>query len=311
MQVKDDLDTEHDWVDVLVVGEAMIDIIGSKGELREHVGGSPANVALALGRLDVKTTLLTSIGRDSRGLRIAERLRSAGVSVRPESWRAEQTSTAHAQLRADGSASYEFNINWSLPDNVAVPATRVVHVGSIGAFLQPGATQVIELLRALPDSATVSFDPNIRAQVLGKREDVMETFRNIVAVADIVKLSDEDAEFLFPGVRSEDILCQLAAAGVGFAAITFGTDGAVLSNAMATVRVPSSPVSAVDTVGAGDTFMASLIQDSLADHLGSASARELEIVGLNATIASAITVSRKGAEPPTTLEVQAMLMRRD
>jgi fructokinase len=298
---------ERDSVDVLVVGEALIDIIESRGELSEHVGGSPANVALGLGRLGVNTTLLTSLGRDPRGFRIANRLRSAGVSLRPESWGVEPTSTAHARLGADGAATYNFNISWALPDDVAVPETRVVHIGSIGAFLRPGAQRVIELLRALPDEVVVSFDPNIRAEVIGDRSDAIATFDVLVALSDCLKLSDEDAEWIFPGLSHAEVLQELAAADVSFSALTRGSAGAMLRNARSIVEVPSLPVSKVDTVGAGDTFMASLIHSSLDIELGDASADVLEQVGRRAATASAITVSRPGADLPTEAEVDAAL----
>ncbi|RZI85266.1 MAG: carbohydrate kinase, partial [Microbacterium sp.] len=119
---------------VLVIGEALIDIVDGT----EIVGGSPANVALGLGRLGIDVELLTAIGSDDRGRRIADHLGESGVRVLPESLCLEQTSTARASIRPDGSAAYDFDIEWTLPLSGA-DAHDIVHVGSIACFLEPGA----------------------------------------------------------------------------------------------------------------------------------------------------------------------------
>ncbi|NUP74006.1 MAG: hypothetical protein HOQ07_05065 [Sinomonas sp.] len=154
-------------MNVLVVGEALTDIIRTPVGTREHPGGSPANVALGLARLGVSTAFLTALGRDARGDAIAARLVAAGAEVLPESWSLPATSTARARIADDGGASYEFNLAWELPAEVELPAAGHVHIGSVGAFLEPGASRVEELVRRLRPSATVSFDPNLRPDLLG------------------------------------------------------------------------------------------------------------------------------------------------
>jgi fructokinase len=100
------------FLDVVVVGEALIDVVTSPGGTSEHPGGSPANVAYGLGRLGINTGLLTAIGDDERGAAIDRHLRSAGVTILPGSYSRGRTASATATLAADGSASYDFDISW-------------------------------------------------------------------------------------------------------------------------------------------------------------------------------------------------------
>ncbi|WP_417374423.1 PfkB family carbohydrate kinase, partial [Glutamicibacter protophormiae] len=143
---------------VLVIGEALIDIVRRvAGPADEHVGGSPANVALGLGRLGVPVRLRTALGADARGERIAQHLVSSGVDVDPASWRLNRTSTATAQLAGNGAAVYAFDIDWRLDEPVELGDARVVHVGSIGCYMEPGASQVLHFIRSLPESVHLTF----------------------------------------------------------------------------------------------------------------------------------------------------------
>ncbi|HZW41040.1 MAG TPA: carbohydrate kinase [Agromyces sp.] len=299
---------ELDAVDVLVVGEALVDIVHSVDGEHEHPGGSPANVALGLGRLGITAALLSDLGRDPRGTSIADHLARSSVRVLAESFSDAPTSTATALIGADGAATYEFDVRWALRcEAMPVPA-RVVHTGSIAMFLEPGATAVEALLRSRPAGVLVSLDPNIRPALVGDRDVARAAFERFVTIADIVKLSDEDAAWLYPGDPVEAVLGRLLDAGVGLAAMTRGEAGAILATRKHVASTAALPVDVRDTVGAGDSFMAALLAELLrvprpVDELDGA---DLERLAALAVAAAAVTVGRVGADLPVAADIERM-----
>lgn len=291
----------------LVIGEALIDIVEDDGEReRELVGGSPANVAVGLARQGHPVELLTRIGRDERGARIAEHVAAAGAALARSSWASPSTSTARARLRADGSAEYEFDITWDLP----VPAlddVALVHTGSIALFLEPGGTAVVEALRRASATALVTVDPNIRPALVGEHRAARARFQEAARVADLVKLSDEDAAWLFPDLVPEQVLAEVATLGPRLVVITRGGEGAVALGAGGIVEVDAMPVDVVDTIGAGDAYMASLLASALDDPQLFTSEAALRRALRRAAVTAGITVSRAGANPPRRDEVDAAL----
>ncbi|MFT4229001.1 MAG: carbohydrate kinase [Microbacterium sp.] len=290
---------------VLVVGEALIDVVVRPGTAEEeHVGGSPANVALGLGRLGVPVRLRTALGDDERG-RVARRhLEAAGVRIDPESFSLDRTSTARALIVADGSARYEFDLDWRLPGGIRLDGAEVVHVGSIACFLEPGASALVDFL-ASAVSARITFDPNIRPALVGDRDAAVRRVEEIAALAEVVKLSDEDAQWLYPAASIDAVLDRLLSFGPRIVAVTAGADGAFVASGSARVRIPSPSVRVRDTVGAGDTFMTGLI-DRLLD--GVATDEDgLRGLGGFAAAAAAVTVSRAGADLPTRSDVERAL----
>lgn len=296
---------------VLVIGEALIDIVEAAGAApEEHVGGSPANVALGLGRLGIPVRLRTALARDERGERIAAHLRASGVDIDPASFALDRTATALARLGPEGNASYEFDIDWRLAGPVALGDARVLHVGSIGCYIEPGASAVRDAVRdavrGLAERARVSFDPNIRPALVGDRERAVAVTEDLVGVCDLVKLSDEDAAWLYPGSGADEVIDRFLALGARIVAITRGAEGAVLASRDAHVTVAPRPVHAQDTVGAGDTFMAALVAALAAGELGG-DAASLRRAGETAAVAASLTVSRRGADLPTRAELGAAL----
>ena len=156
---------------VLVVGEALVDVVRRDGDDIVHPGGSPLNVAVGLQRLGLPTTLHSAFGADPHGVAIAQHLEASGVTVTASTVSDRETSVALATIGADGAASYTFSIDWD-PAALEVPEGTfdAVHTGSIGAALEPGATLVEELLTRLRPTTTVSFDPNVRPQLMGSPE---------------------------------------------------------------------------------------------------------------------------------------------
>lgn len=304
---------------VTVVGEALIDIVvPNKGEPVEHVGGSPANVAVGLARLGHATRLATHIGSDDRGRRIADLMHAEGVELVEGSRSAGRTPTAVARLDADGAATYEFDLDWRL-EAAAVSAglTGHLHTGSIAATLLPGADGVLDLARSARERATISYDPNARPSLMGSPEEARPVIERLIRLADVVKASDEDVRWLYPGRPLTQVLADWAALGPSVCAVTQGGQEAVLLAAGEVQRFPTLPTTLVDTVGAGDSFMAGLISGLLDEGLlGGPQARErLRFAGwprLSAAVSralacAAITVSRAGANPPRRAELQVQL----
>jgi fructokinase len=294
--------TSHSETDVLVIGEALIDIVETGSWATEHVGGSPANVALGLGRRGVRVALLTQIADDLRGGGIVEHLEASGVEVLAESFTLRTTSTAVAHIAADGHAEYEFDVRWDALPEVTTRSPRVLHTGSIAAFLEPGAASVRRLLET-SGAEHVTFDPNIRPALLPPHPDAVRMFEQTAVLADVVKMSDEDAAWLYPDRTPDAVIDAALALGPTIVAITLGGEGALLGSAEGRVRVPAPPVDAVDTIGAGDTFMASLIVSLMAEGADASSIEALERMGRSAVLAAAITVSRPGADLPWAREL--------
>lgn len=300
---------------ILVIGEALVDVVHARDDsVTEHVGGSPANVALGLGRLGRGADLLTWLGRDDRGRRITEHLASSGAALVPGSDGAERTSVATAHLAADGGATYEFDLTWQIPETWASPPTApiAVHTGSIAAVLEPGAADVARILAAHRASATITYDPNLRPSLMPPPDRTRPVVEEVVAMADVVKVSDEDLAWLSPG-DPMGLARAWATAGPALVVVTRGGQGAVAWTAAGVhVEVASVPVVVADTVGAGDSFMAGLIDGLWGAGLLGPDARsalravdEATLRGVlkRCAVIAAITVSRPGANPPTAAEV--------
>ena len=306
----------------LVVGEALVDVRhDSRVEppaVAEHPGGSPLNIAVALARLGIPTTLATQVGDDDRGAALARHVADSGVElVRLTPTR--PTSTATAVIGAGGAASYEFDLMWA-PEQLPDPADfALVHVGSIGAALAPGADQVAELVaRAAAAAVPVSFDPNVRQAITPDLADVRRRAEQIADGATLLKLSDEDAAELYPSLDPWDAaLAQRLADrhGALLVVVTHREFGVVVSQGGEWVWVPAPSVDVVDTIGAGDTVTAAVLAGVLAHGLldrdgwpegGEEVALLLGWLGTLAVRTAAITCGRTGADPPWRHEIGAL-----
>ncbi|KYH46037.1 carbohydrate kinase [Branchiibius sp. NY16-3462-2] len=296
---------------VLVAGEALIDVVRRvDGSVEAHVGGSPLNVAVGLARLGHDTELATHIAGDPYGALIVGRLGEDGVQLVPGSDTATRTSTAQATLAEDGSASYEFDIDWRFEQQLS-PDFGHFHTGSIAAVLQPGAIQVEQAIRAAREHATISFDPNARPSLMGDPHDARAQIEQLIGLSDVVKASDEDIEWLYGQQASLDaVLALWARLGPSLTVATRGPDGARvhLARTGEFADVLGASVDVVDTVGAGDSFQSGLVSGLLdAGLLGGpdsraalrgASLTDVLPAAARAVACSAITVSRAGANPP-------------
>lgn len=295
-------------LDVVVVGEALIDVVTSPEGTTEYPGGSPANVAYGLGRLGINTGLLTAIGEDERGAAIERHLHSAGVTLLPGSYSLGRTASATATLAPDGSASYDFDISWALEPLAPTYLPKVLHTGSIATFLAPGADAVKALLQQCRHECTITYDPNIRPALLGSHAEAISVFEALVHLTDVVKLSDEDAQWLYPRKDLADTAAHLLGLGTGLAVITKGSQGSLLATAATQLNIPSVKSGVADTIGAGDSYMAALILGLLTRGTDGLAPAVLEQLGRTASMAAAITVRRPGANPPTLQELRTHLL---
>lgn len=287
---------------VLVVGESVLDVVRDNGAISEYPGGSPLNVACGLGRLGVDVSFLTSLGDDDAGRTIRDHLLASNVTIVDGSIGHEATSRATATIRPDGSADYGFEIAWMLPQARSLRPARWVHVGSLATFLSPGAESVERFLAALPQRPIVSYDPNIRSVLLPDHGRAVSQFEAFARIADVVKLSEEDAEWLYPAASEDQVVDRILELGASVIAVTRGADGARLQTKSSKVVVPSPRIEVVDTIGAGDSFMATLITD-LWESLLPPHQERLEAAAVRAVTAAALTCARAGAWSPTLSEL--------
>lgn len=304
---------------VLVVGEVLIDVVRTPdGSVTEHVGGSPANVATGLARLGHPTDFATTVGTDDHGNACLDHMQTRGVVTLPSSRTAEPTSVADATIDDSGAATYRFDLHWNLAPVPIRSDVGHVHTGSIAATQAPGAARVLTTLREAHDRATISYDPNARPSIMGEPESVKPVMEGIIALSDVVKASEDDIAWLYPGRRLDDVLDDWHALGAALVLVTLGPEGVAF-------RVPATGeviryaaqvtdnAAVVDTVGAGDSFMAGLVSGLLdAGLLGSPATREaLAAAGVDqvtdavdrALATSGVTVTRAGAYSPTREEL--------
>jgi fructokinase len=306
-----------------VIGEALVDVVQRSSGTQAHVGGSPLNVAVGLARLDHPVQFIGRYGRDAYGESVAAHLKSSSVLL-PLGPDGLPTSVAAASLDDDGAASYTFDLAWELPDlagrlPLMLQANTLLHTGSIATLLAPGAAQVLSAVEHAHPSSTISFDPNCRPSIIADADYARHHVEKFVNLADVVKASDEDLEWLYPGVDPMDSarrwLSLGGSEGPAMVVVTRGAAGPWAVNAAGEAQVPAPPVKVVDTVGAGDSFMAALLSgivdlgldgaQNRKDLRGISAGRLRELLA-HAAAAAAVTVSRAGANPPTRAELSTM-----
>jgi fructokinase len=300
-----------------VLGEALVDVVVTdQGERRAHPGGSPANVAVGLARLGSPVWLLTEIGDDAYGHLLREHFDANGVNLPAGLEAGRPTSIAEATIGPSGAATYVFDLRWNAPgtDRPLPAGSGHVHTGSIGALLPPGGKKVPGWVEAARAHGTVSYDPNVRPALMGAAESARPRVERLVALSDVVKASDEDLAWLVPELPPEDVATAWLDLGPALVVVTRGDRGAWVVTSQGSFEVATVPVEVVDTVGAGDAFMAGLLdglrladligrdrRDALHDAQRDVVARALR----RAALVSAYTCARRGADPPTVHELEA------
>ncbi|WP_404381110.1 carbohydrate kinase [Knoellia locipacati] len=302
--------------EVLVVGETLVDIVHTPdGSVAEHVGGSPANVAMGIARLGHTTVLATTLGDDDHGRRCREQISDHGVSIENLDAGAHGTSTAVATLDESGAAEYVFDLHWELRPIERLDRFGHVHTGSIAATLLPGAEGITQTLTEAREHATISYDPNVRPSIMGTVDEVRVRVEELITLSDVVKASEDDVVWVYAGRSLPEVMAAWGGMGPGLVVITRGGDG-VTYRVSSTGELGDAPArvdKVADTVGAGDSFMAGLVSGLLdAGLLGDTEARErLRSATLDTVTGaveralgtSAVTVGRSGAYAPTREEI--------
>jgi fructokinase len=305
---------------IVVAGEALVDVVHGL----PVPGGSPANVAVTLARLGQPVRLLARLARDPYGQQIRAHLAANGVDLTWAVDAAEPTSLAIASLDEGGRAGYEFHLDgtadwqWTRTELPALPpSVTVLHSGSLALAMPPGAAVLEDLLYAERNRGglTVSIDLNLRPSIVGDQRRERGRVARQITHAHVVKASEEDLAWLYPGVPPTSILASWHEAGVSCAVVTCGGDGAYLlaPNGLA-YRRAARAVTVVDTVGAGDAFTGGMLAaladigalgSSPAERLAAVDSREwLSVLNFAGEVAS-LTCTRPGADPPTRALVHA------
>jgi fructokinase len=287
---------------IWVCGEVLIDILPS-GPV---VGGGPANTAKALARLGHDVHFIDGISSDAYGVSAKAEFLADGVNLDLALASNKPTCTATVSLDAAGGASYEFlidgtatfdfNSSW-LPDPYRYQP-QVLHIGTLVTVIEPGASALYDWAMQVAELAPIVFDPNIRPSVQPDRDLYEAAVEKWAALSAVIKVSDDDLAWLFPQSSIDDVATRWISDGVFLVVVTRGANGLVGYTADGRVEVPGVKVDVVDTVGAGDTVGAIVVEAMLAHGLVELRGDILRGVLARAAAAAAITCSRKGAQPP-------------
>lgn len=300
----------------IVLGEALIDLIqqpsdaGATSHWVAHSGGGPLNTAVALARLGEEVEFLGRLGRDAFGEQLTDHLEAGGVGTDLAIRTDDPTTLAVVSLDEQGKASYHFhthgttNFGWSEGEFPELRRDDWLHFGSIGVLLDPAFTLVHRFLTRTGNRK--SFDLNVRPSMFPDRTEYRSRIEAFLAIVGdsrgVAKASDEDLAWLTDyredALETAQAMCRTFS--LPLFVVTLGPDGAVAMGPDGELaRVPGRRIDVVDTVGAGDTFMAGFLAHHQDHDLQTA---------LQAGIgASALVCTKEGAQPPTLEELRDFL----
>ena len=297
---------------VWVAGEVLIDLIPEGADRKPIVGGGPANTAKALSKIGIDTQFIDGISSDQYGQMAKSELVASGVKLDYVKYSDKPTSLAIVSLSDSGSASYDFvientatfdfNSTW-LP-NLQTERPSLLHIGTLATAIEPGASVLFEWAQSVAKVAPIVFDPNIRPAVISDREKYVMQVERWVSISSAVKVSDEDIRWLYPSLEINQVVDNWLAKGPSLIVVTYGDKGLAGYRAGEKVSVDAVKVAVADTVGAGDTVGAILVEAIVKVGLDTLSGVRLEMMLKRAAKAAAITVSRSGANPPTLKEIE-------
>jgi fructokinase len=315
----------------VVCGEALIDLVQSETASNDSFSstwlalsaGGPMNSAVALGKLGADIHFLGRLSRDAFGRQLRQHILEANVKLDLATESSQATSIAVVSLDQQGVASYTFHFNdtanfgWQIDDLPELSSDDWLHIASLSSIVSPGAEVLLDWMSDV--QAGVSYDINVRPTVITDPDvywsKVQPWLRVVGRRQGIVKASDEDIKFLAKaeasgaGQGASDPV-ELAGTwveqyGLGLAVITLGPGGGVAIEPGGNItRVPGFPTTVVDTVGAGDTFMAGFLDGWVKLLLGLEGSLE------RGAAAASIVCSRRGAQPPTSAEVDDLIAER-
>jgi fructokinase len=291
---------------VWVCGEVLIDLIPDGVERRAVVGGGPANTAKALSKLGITTQFIDGISTDKYGQMALSELQKDGVLLDFVKFSDKPTCLAIVSLNSKGGATYEFVIDdtatfdfshsW-LPD-AADKTPLLLHIGTLVTAIEPAASVLFEWAKKVSQVAPIVFDPNIRPTVMSDRNEYVKQAERWVSISNAVKVSDDDIYWLYPGEDLDKVSKRWLGMGPELIVVTFGDKGLAGYRENSKISVDAKKVVVADTVGAGDTVGAILVEAIIEDGLDKLTNERLSLMLDRAARAAAITVSRTGALPP-------------
>jgi fructokinase len=305
---------------IVIGGEALVDLVDDDGSPRPVAGGGPFNTAIAFGRLDVPVGFFGAISRDAYGQMLAQQLVGAGVDTSLVRWSDAPTPRAVVHRHGDGKHDFTFDVRATSLADLSPQQLPVlphnawgVHVGTLALAVDPPAAAYEALVDREAGNRQIILDPNVRPRIFGDVAAYRRRFERLARLSDLVKLSDDDAAWLYPGRSVEDVLQLILGFGPRVVAVTKGKNGAVAGSGDAFVDVPGIRVEVVDTVGAGDSFGAAFVaalvdEGAFGPHATRAADGSVLVHAVSyAVAASAITCTRTGAVPPSRAEIEAQL----
>jgi fructokinase len=287
---------------IWVCGEVLIDVLPT-GPV---VGGGPANTAKALARLEYEVDFIGGISTDAYGVSSRRELEHDGVGLNLSLVSDKPTCTATVTLDSHGSATYDFSIDGTatfdfndswLPDPERLKPS-VLHIGTLATIVEPASSVLHQWAVNCAEFAPLVFDPNVRSSVLGDRDIYRLAVEKWAAISSVIKLSDDDISWLYPDQSMDEVAKRWIAHGTSLVVVTRGADGIIGYTEHGCEEVKGAKVAVVDTVGAGDTVGAILVEAILKHSVIGLQGQVLNAVLHRAAIAAGITVSRAGAQPP-------------
>ena len=298
--------------EIWVCGEVLIDLIPRGDKKVAIVGGGPANTAKALALLGFDSYFIDGISSDAYGEKAKAELLYDGVNLKYAHFTDKPTCTADVSLDAegvasyvfaiDGSATFDFSHNW-LPDPLEIKPA-VLQIGTLATIVEPAASILHEWAMKVAEVAPVVFDPNVRSSVMGDRDKYQAAVAKWTAISAVIKVSEDDLAWLYPDREQLDVAAQWLSEGAALVIITKGSYGLIGITAQGSVTVPGVKVEVADTVGAGDTVGAIVVEAIVERGLVNLHGEVLREVLTRAAKAAAITCSRAGANPPTRAEIE-------
>ena len=300
---------------VLVVGEALIDLIVSPdGGIEAVAGGGPFNIARTVARLGVPCAFGGGVSDDAFGRRIAALLADDGVVTPVPTKQGLPTTLALAELEAGGAATYRFYIDGTSAPDVALTDLpplgdlAVLAVGTLGLVMHPIADTVDAAVAGAGEGTLVFVDPNCRPGTIRDEAAYRALLDRLFSRADVVKVSGDDLAYLDPSRPGLEVAQGIAAQGVEVVLFTDGAESVRIVTADDVVTVPVPSVDVVDTVGAGDSFGGAFLAFWHAAGRGRADLADADAVRSTverAVVVAGITCTRAGANPPRLDELPA------
>jgi fructokinase len=306
---------------IVIAGEALVDIIAyPDGRLVAVPGGGPFNTARTIGRLAQPVGYLGRLSTDRFGQRLSRELVRDGVDLSLVEATVEPTTLAIATIDERGSADYQFYLEGTSAaglrgDHVGgglASGVTAVHVGSLGLVLEPTATTLVRLVASVRPDVIVMLDPNCRPSAIKRRAVLVDRVETLAIRADVIKVSVEDLDYLYPRRSTTSAISRLRSLGASVVLATNGSRSVRVAGAGEPVEVAVPRVDVVDTVGAGDAFGGGFLaswttrgfgRDTLGDPQ-----RVLRSVE-DAVVIACETCRRPGAEPPTASEFARLMGR--